>query len=47
VAGDTLSTIARRHGVRVAELQQWNKLSAKSVLRIGQQLHLEAPPQAR
>ncbi|WP_298850305.1 transglycosylase SLT domain-containing protein [uncultured Aquimonas sp.] len=47
VAGDTLSTIARRHGVRVAELQQWNKLSAKWVLRIGQQLHLEAPPQAR
>lgn len=43
-SGDTLSAIARRHGLSVAELQQWNGLSAKAVLRIGQILRLEPSP---
>ncbi len=46
-AGDTLSAIARRHGLRVHEIQQWNKLSPNAVLRIGQTLRLEPPAQAR
>lgn len=44
VSGETLSVIARRHGLSVAELQQWNGLGAKSVLRIGQVLRLEPAP---
>lgn len=40
VAGDTLSAIARRHGLSLADLLQWNGLNAKSVLRIGQVLRL-------
>lgn len=43
VAGDTLSAIARRHGLRIGEIQQWNKLSPNAILRIGQNLRLEPP----
>lgn len=35
-AGDTLSSIARKHGTTVAKLQQLNGLKSNSVLRIGQ-----------
>lgn len=43
VSGDTLSAIARRHGLDVAELQLWNGLAPRAVLRIGQILRLEPP----
>ncbi|HQW87295.1 MAG TPA: M23 family metallopeptidase [Flavobacteriales bacterium] len=36
--GDTLSSIARRHGTTVARLCKLNRLSTRSILRIGQRL---------
>ena len=36
--GETLATIAQRHGVSHLKLAQWNKLSGKTVLKTGQQL---------
>lgn len=36
--GDTLASVARRHGVTVNQLCQWNGLSRKSKLKIGQSL---------
>jgi membrane-bound lytic murein transglycosylase D len=45
-AGDTLSSIARRHGVTVANIQQWNKLRPQQTLRIGQVLVLQIRDQA-
>ena len=42
-SGDTLSAIARRYGVRVAELMQWNTLRKDSTLRTGMRLHVRAP----
>ncbi len=38
--GDTLSSIARRHGVSVAELCRANGLTSTSVIRVGQKLSL-------
>lgn len=38
--GDTLSGVARRYKLRVADLLQWNGLRANSVLRIGMRLRL-------
>ncbi len=38
--GDTLSEIARRHGVSVGALQKWNRISNKSIIRIGQRLKI-------
>jgi murein DD-endopeptidase MepM/ murein hydrolase activator NlpD len=38
VSGDTLSKIARRHGVSVAELAAANKMSRQTKLRVGNQL---------
>jgi hypothetical protein len=43
VAGDTLSAIAQRHGLRIREIQAWNALAPNAVLRIGQVLRLDAP----
>jgi len=40
-SGDTLSAIAARHGLRASELAQYNRISLRSVLRIGQVLRLE------
>ncbi|TDQ44836.1 membrane-bound lytic murein transglycosylase D [Tepidicella xavieri] len=37
-AGDTLSAIARRHGVTVANLQAWNHLRPNQPIRVGQVL---------
>jgi len=37
-SGETLSAIARRYGVTVAQLASWNGISANRVLRIGQRL---------
>jgi LysM repeat protein len=36
--GDSLSRIAKKHGVTVAELTRQNRLNTKSVLKIGQKL---------
>lgn len=36
--GETLSTIARKHGVAIADLQKWNSLSTRATLQIGQKL---------
>lgn len=40
VAGDTLSKLARRYGVSLANLLAWNRLRSDSLLRIGQRLQL-------
>jgi membrane-bound lytic murein transglycosylase D len=36
--GDTLGGIARRYGVRVSQLTKWNKISRKTILRVGRKL---------
>ena len=41
--GDTLSAIARRYQVRLAELLRWNGLTAHSILRPGRTLRIRAP----
>lgn len=41
-AGDTLSAIARRYAVRLADLQRWNQLRPNAVLRLGARLRLNA-----
>lgn len=46
-AGDTLTKIARRHGVSIAKLAAWNKLRPNSKLRIGQTLLLRQPAARR
>lgn len=43
VSGDSLWSIARRHGLKLDDLMRWNGLNAGSVLRPGQVLRL-APP---
>lgn len=39
-SGDSLDKIARQHKVKLADLMRWNQLTAKSVLKPGQQLKL-------
>jgi membrane-bound lytic murein transglycosylase D len=41
-AGDSLWTISRRYGVKVADLRDWNDLSG-DLVRIGQRLRVQAP----
>ncbi|NKB47187.1 MAG: LysM peptidoglycan-binding domain-containing protein [Legionellales bacterium] len=42
-AGDTLSHIAKRHGVRVSDLQRWNpQVKQSGVIRPGQRLRVRA-----
>lgn len=41
--GDTLYSIAQRHGVDVRELARWNGISDTSVLAVGQALRLTPP----
>ncbi|SMN15280.1 Membrane-bound lytic murein transglycosylase D precursor [uncultured Candidatus Thioglobus sp.] len=41
--GDNLSLIAHKFGVRVSQLRQWNKLSAKKPLKIGKKLKIIKP----
>lgn len=43
--GDTLARLASRHGVTVAQLASWNRLSPTASLKAGQTLRL-APPAA-
>lgn len=42
-AGDTLSAIAREHGVPLRELLRWNLLDRRATLRIGMRLRIRAP----
>ena len=42
-SGQHLSGIAQRHGVTVAQLREWNKLTSDKV-RIGQSLRVQPPP---
>jgi len=48
-SGDTLSSLARRHSVSVAQLRNWNKLRPNATLRIGQVLLVQrsAPAASR
>lgn len=39
-SGDTLGAIAKRHGVTVKQLMNWNSLRSTSVLRIGQRIEI-------
>lgn len=41
--GESLSIIAQKYGLKVADLRVWNKLDAKSTIRVGQKLRLTAP----
>jgi membrane-bound lytic murein transglycosylase D len=41
-AGDSLWTIARRYGVRVADLRRWNDVEG-DLVRVGQRLRVAAP----
>jgi membrane-bound lytic murein transglycosylase D len=43
-SGDSLWTISKRYRVRLADLMNWNGLSKRSVLRIGQALRLQGGP---
>jgi LysM repeat protein len=45
VKGDTLSKLARAHGVTVAQLKEWNGLSSDTI-EIGQVLALKIDPSA-
>lgn len=45
-AGDTLSGVAARNGLSIAELARLNGLSSQAKLRIGQSLKLPMPPAA-
>ena len=38
--GDNLASISRKYSIAIPDLQRWNKLDAKSKLKIGQQLKL-------
>lgn len=42
--GDTLSRIARAHGVKYRDLARWNGIENPNRLRVGQQLRV-APPE--
>lgn len=39
-SGDTLGAIARHYRIKLGDLLQWNKLSSRSVLRLGQRIKL-------
>ena len=41
--GDVLGTIARKHGVSVRELREWNSLRG-DMIRVGQKLYIHADP---
>jgi membrane-bound lytic murein transglycosylase D len=43
VRGDTLSSIAKRHGLRTVHLQQWNRMGKGSVIKPGMVLRLAEP----
>lgn len=39
--GDTLGAIAKRHGLTLRQLLEWNRLDARALIRPGQRLRLE------
>lgn len=41
--GDTLSVVASKHGVKVADLQRWNGISNASHVQVGQKLLIHTP----
>ena len=41
IAGDHLTNIARRYGVTVSQLKEWNNLSS-DVIHVGQRLRVTA-----
>jgi len=41
--GDNVTSVARRHGVSVSQVAQWNKLGVRSALKAGQQVVLMLP----
>lgn len=43
VSGDTLSAIATKYGVTVANLQSWNGITNANAIQVGQVLRLTAP----
>lgn len=45
--GDTLAKLAKRHGVKVADLAAWNGLKPNSPLRAGQKLVVQVQDKAR
>lgn len=40
--GDTLGTIAKRHGVSIASLKRWNKIGSRNLIWPGQKLRLKS-----
>jgi LysM repeat protein len=42
-AGDTLYSIARKHGVTVDDLLSWNDIPDASRIKVGQQIVIKAP----
>ena len=44
--GDTLSGVAQKYDVSMSKLKQWNNLSRKSTIKVGQRLKLRAPASA-
>ena len=44
VTGDTLTEIARTHGVSQEDLRRWNALERDAVLQPGQTLRILPPP---
>ncbi len=45
--GDTLYSIALEHGADYRELAQWNRIDDPSKIRVGQELRVTAPEEAR
>jgi membrane-bound lytic murein transglycosylase D len=41
--GDNVTSLARRHGVSVSQVAQWNGLGVRSALKVGQQVVLMLP----
>jgi membrane-bound lytic murein transglycosylase D len=44
--GESLASLARRHGVNVADLARWNKMPVQAALRPGQAMTLMSPARA-
>lgn len=44
--GDTLSAIARKFGVSVADLQKWNNIADPNLIKVGQVLIVSPPAEA-
>ncbi len=42
--GETLSDIARRHDVTVADLRRWNKMNRNDRLEVGEEILVNGPP---